>query len=346
MSRPLPRLVLALFVALAPLGPLACNKGGLVRIDPPKGGVRLAYDLAPGATYEGHVRVGATLNQDGENLNQAIECDVRMVVLGEDGERPGTLVQATFNKVDVDAQLPRAYPISVEEFTRGTVAALQGMSVRFTVDETGKIVYMPPPPEGSDQLLGVMIGRVLDALESAFLVVPKRSVEAGESWSDEEKRGRKGKLGRYREGTVQTKVEGLFRDEKRKEDVVKLEIKQKRTDVVTTKDGRRETQSEGTTFALFSTRGYLAEIKGETRDYDPVQGMSFKKVLVEWRKVQDGSATKAAPAPAGEDAATEEQAITDPCDPDYVGGEECKEATPTEAAPAEGDAPPSATPGG
>jgi hypothetical protein len=148
-------------------------------------------------------------------------------------------------------------------------------------------------------------------------------VKDKETWSEDEKRGREGKLGRYVVGKVQTRVDGMYRDDTRKEDLLRLVITQKRAETITTKDSSRKIEIEGKSTAMFSTAGYLAQIDGESREFDPVNGMTFSKVKVDWKKTASGTTGGAAPT-------VDEQAITDPCDPDYVGSEECKDGTETQ----------------
>ncbi|MBX7084186.1 MAG: hypothetical protein K1X88_33575, partial [Nannocystaceae bacterium] len=315
--RLVPRLLLALALATSSsLSLSGCGPKGMRKIEVPGAGVRLAYDLSPGASYSGHLRIGNTQSFDGASISQALECDVKLVVVGDDPR--GALVRATFSNVDLKWGLPPSTPVSPEEFAADATAKLQGMNVTFNVKPTGEITYMPAPPQDVPDELKSFIDQVLRALEEGFLVVPDRALKDGESWDEDEQRGRKGKLGRYVEGKVTTKVAGMFHDEGRKEDLLRLEIQHKRKEVFTTKDGARTTESDTKATALFSTAGYLADVEGESRDYDPVNGMAFRKVDVKWKKLQGGDAN--ATGGGGGDV----QAITDPCDPDYVGEAECQ----------------------
>lgn len=325
------RHLLARFAFAALLGgpALACGPKGMKKVEIPAAGIQMAYDLDPGATYQGHLRIGntQTVSAEGQqaSINQALECDVRLEVLGNDPQHGGTAVRASFANIDLKWGLPASAPISPAEFTRDALAQLQGLNVTFNVLPTGEIVYMPVPPQQmSDELKG-LIDQVLRGLEEAFLVVPKHAVKDGETWSEDEHRGRKGKLGRYVEGKVTTKVDGMYHHGTLDEDVVKLVIELKRKETFTTKDGSRETESTEKSTALFSTAGYLAQVEGESKDYDPVNGMSYRKVRVEWKKTADGTPGGAAVAP------TQEQTITDPCDPDYVGEAECKDGSEQQA---------------
>ena len=293
---------------------IGCGNKDMQKIEVPSDGVRLSYDLQPGASYKGHIRVGNTQAVEGlGNMNRNIEADVQLVALRPDPARGGTLIQARFSNVNLDWALPPNLPISADDFLSMTVEAVQGMNVNFVVSERGEIMFMPPPPQDVPDQMRLVITNLTDALESAFLPVPERNLGPGESWSEEEKSGRKGKLGRYREGTITTRFDGMFRDAQRKEDMAKLVIQHDRTDVITTKDGSRQNELEGKTVAYFSSNGYLALLESEQRDFDPQQGMTFRKVRASWQKTASGEAA----------AQDEVQAITDPCDPDYVGPEPC-----------------------
>ncbi|HET6581818.1 MAG TPA: hypothetical protein VFG69_00200 [Nannocystaceae bacterium] len=335
-------------VALAGAAPACRRAEGMKKLEVPAGGILLAYDLTPGAIYDGHLRIGNTrqVEQVG-NISQALECDVKLTVIGNDATRSGAQVRATLSNIDLQWGLPPSTPISPDEFLAQAIAQLQGMQVTFNVLPTGEITFMPVPPQDLSAELKELIYQVLRALEQGFLVVPKHRIDEGEAWTEHEKRGREGKLGRYIDGQVKTRVEGMFRDDERAEDVVRLVIEERRKETITTKDGAHTSESEGKSTALFSTKGYLAQIDGEARDYDPTQGMNFRKVRARWKKTAQGH-----DAPQGPEVQTitdpchpdyvgpqectdgsEAQTITDPCHADYVGTEVCKQAPPVEGAP-------------
>jgi hypothetical protein len=345
-------LLAAVFVAATP----ACggaNKG-MRKVDVPAGGITLAYDLTPGASYQGHVRIGNTQQVEGVgNISQSLECDVRLMVLGEDPARGGAQMRATFANIDLAWALPPSAPFSVDEFAKQAVAQLQGMQVTFNVLPTGEITYMPVPPQELPAELKELIYQVVRALEQGFLVVPKHKIDEGETWTEKERRGREGKLGRFVDGKVTTKVEGMFRHEERPEDMVRLVIDQKKKETITTQDGARTNEIEGKSTALFSTQGYLAEVDGETREYDPKQGMNFRKVRVQWKKTAKGKeATPGGDVQAigdpchpdyvGPAECSETQAIGDPCHPDYVGEAACESTPPAESTPPVESTPPPA----
>lgn len=333
-------------------------------LDVPAAGIRMAYDLDPGATYGGHLRIGntRTLTVEGasaSNLAQSLECDVELRVLGTDAQRGGTLVQASFENIEIDWELPAGNPITPAEFTRDALARLQGMNVAFNVLPTGQITYMPVPPQELNDDLKALVDQVLRGLDDAFLVVPKHSVKDGEHWSEDEHRGHRGQPGRYVEARTTATVDGLFHNTSLDQDVVQLTVTGRRKETNTFAEGARVNESEESSVVLFSTDGYLAQIDAESRDYDPAGGMSFRKLRVQWKKLADGtpggppaSQTQSITDPCdpdyvGEaecaDTAPPDQRITDPCDPDYVGAETCAE-TPTEPTPEPAPAPQPAPP--
>jgi hypothetical protein len=340
-------LAVALFAASIGIAPACGGKRGMQKVEVPAGGITLAYDLTQGASYEGHVRIGNTKQLEGiGNISQSLECDVRMMVLGDDPARGGAQVRATFANITLNWALPPSAPFSVDEFAKQAVAQLQGMQVTFNVLPTGEITYMPVPPQELSAELKELIFQVVRALEQGFLVVPKHKIGEGETWTENERRGREGKLGRFVDGKVTTKMDGMFRHATRPEDVVRLSIEQKKKETITTPDGARTNEIEGKSTALFSTLGYLAEVDGETREYDPKQGMNFRKVRVQWKKTAKGHAGSGGgdvqtiddpchPDYVGpaECKSAESQAEGDPCHPDYVGAEACKEAAPTQPTP-------------
>lgn len=339
-------------VATIALAVPACggNKNGMRKVEVPQGGIQLAYDLTPGASYQGHVRIGNTQQIEGVgSISQALECDVKLLVVGSDPERSGAQVRATLSNIVLDWGLPPSAPFSVDEFAKQAVAQLQGMQVTFNVLPTGEITFMPVPPQELDDQVKEVIFQVLRALEQGFLVMPKHKVAEGETWTENEKRGREGKLGRFVDGKVTTHMEGMFRREEQTEDLVQLKIELQRKETITTKDGSRTSEIQGKSSALFSMQGYLAEVDGETREYDPKQGMNFRKVRVQWKKTAQGTAgagtgdVQAIEDPCHPDYVgpaeckeAESQTIEDPCHPDYVGAEECKQPTP----PQPNDGPP------
>lgn len=309
----------AALVGLCSVTAPACGNKNLQPLEYPSDGVKLTYDLAPGRAWRGHMRSAVTREFQGQPMTNAIECDVVLQVRGPDANRPGTtLLVATFENVTIDSPMP-------EEFVEGALAGVRGMDVKFNVDATGKVQHMPSLPPNLSRDVGMLIEQLLDVLGGSFFPVPDKTLAMGEEWTDADESGRKGKLGRYSNERVTTEVKGLFRHTARSEDVARLDLSSEKTEVVTTKTGSRETSSFGKKTVLFSTSGnYLASLDGEIRKMDPVAGTTFTKLAVEWTPVPKGTVVPAPePAPSGH---MESQAISDPCNPDYVGTEECVES--------------------
>ncbi|RMG94658.1 MAG: hypothetical protein D6705_15500 [Deltaproteobacteria bacterium] len=327
--------VLAVFAALGLSAATVLSGCGpkYEAVEVPAEGVRLAYDLSAGRTFEGHVRRSETVSGSFGNLNRVLEYDVRLTIAGKDPNRGDTLVRATFHNVKIQWTLPPSsgLNISVDEFIQNAVRQVQGMEIRFNVGEDGSVHYLPPIPAEVDDQLRLVIQSVLDSLDEAFLQVPKDTLSPGETWEEKEKKGRKGKLGRYRQGVRKTTFKGLYRDPKTQATLALLSIEDRGEEVITTKAGSRRNEWNGKTDAYFSiTDAFLAERHGELRKFDPKEGTTFVKVDVTWRKVADGNAAGA--------VEVERQRITDPCDPDYVGFEECPANAPADAATTDGSA--------
>jgi len=318
--RPLRVALVALVLAGVAGG--ACSSGPkMTKIDAPAEGIRLSYDLQAGQTYSGHVRRSETVRDalSGSSMTRSIAFDVDLTVVGP-AEGEGNKVIARFKNIDLNWSLPAGTPFSLSEFTNSAKTALQGLEVDFHVGNDGKVLYRPPIPDSIPMEMRIVLTGVLDVLETAFLTVPERPLQIGETWDDEKKRGREGKLGLYTTGTVTTKVAGLFRDEQ-EEEIAKLEVSQKELSITTTKEGSHENKKEGKTTSLFSTSGsYLVSTKGEITEFDTGNSTTFIKISVDWTK---GERLAVSTARADN---REVQSINDPCDPDYVGAEDCVSA--------------------
>lgn len=333
-------------VALLSLAP-ACGggKANLQKIQAPAEGVTLAYDLAPGIVYKGHVRHSENVRgTSGSSIARGFSFDVALTVRGADANRGGTLVTAKLTNVDIRWSLPPGIPISLAEIVAKAKAQLAGMEVDFNVDDAGKVLHMPELPEDMSPELRFLVQEALDTLETAFLSVPARPLKPGDQWKDDKTRGKPGKLGRYLDTKSTTKVEGLYKaPEANGDDVTKLMIDETETEVVTAKTGSHEVKKERTTEALFAhARKYLFSLTREQTTFDPGVSTTFATLDVRWSKAGAPSTSSAPPVKAT-------QTIEDPCHPDYVGGEDCAtpQSAPEPAPPAApaGAATPSKPPG-
>ncbi len=337
------RLLVALLLCSAPL---ACGGGkNLQKIEAPAGGVTLAYDLSPGQVYKGNVANSQSVRTtSGSSLSRGFQFDVSLAVRGPAPDGQGIMVTARYSNVNIRWGLPPGATFSVGELVSKATDQLQNMEVTFYVDETGKVVFMPELPELPEDLRFV-VQEAMDTLETAFLPVPARPLKSGDSWKDVKVRGRKGKLGRYLEASTTSTVEGFFRDEAKKTDVTRLRIDETETEITTAKTGSHEVKKQTTTTALFAHADrYLSSLERTRQTFDPGNATIFTTLKVKWEK--------ATPQPAGPTAIKQVQDITDPCHPDYVGGEECQpagaanpgdQAAPTEPPPA-GDPVPATPP--
>ncbi|WP_434427488.1 hypothetical protein [Nannocystis pusilla] len=331
-----PRWLLALLLCAAP-SLSGCNTGpGLTKVEAPAEGITLRYDLTPGQVYQGSVRRSATIRAatSATSTSQGFSFDLTLTVRGPDETHGGTAVTARFSGVQVKWSLPPSFPVSVAEFNRTAGQQLQGLEVDFNVDESGKILHMPELPEDLSAELRVVLQQALDALETAFLTVPARPLKAGDTWKDDKKRGRKGKLGRYSEGTVTSKVDGFYKTGEPPITVARLVTDTDETEITTTSSGSHEVKKQSTITALFATeQHYLYSYVNEEQIFDAGNTNTFAKTEVNWAK--PASQTGGAPP-------TKVQDISDPCHPDYVGSEDCNEAAPPP--PAGGEPPASSQP--
>lgn len=326
-----PRMLRRLLVAVALLSfAPACggSKTNLQKITTPGEGVALAYDLSPGLVYKGHVKHSETVRgTSGGSISRGFSFDVTLTVRGADPNRGGTLVTARYSAIDIRWGLPPGMPISVAEIVENAKSQLKGMEVDFNVDDAGKIVYMPELPDDMGPELRFLVQEALDTLETAFLSVPARALKPGDTWKDEKKRGRPGKLGRYLDAVTTTKVEGMYKApaENGGDELTKLLISETETEVTTAKTGSHEVKKEKSTEALFAhAKKYLFSLTSEETTFDPGVSTTFTNVDVRWEKTGSAGVSTAP-------AVQQSQTIEDPCHPDYVGGEEC--ATPGQAAP-------------
>lgn len=334
-----PRWLLALLLCAAP-SLSGCKTGpGLTKVEAPAEGITLRYDLTPGQVYQGSVRRSATIRAASSSTSstQSFSFDLTLTVRGPDEAHGGVAVTARFSSVSVKWSLPPSFPISVAEFNRNASQQLMGLEVDFNVDETGKILHMPELPEDLSAELRVVLQQALDALETAFLTVPARPLKIGDTWKDDKTRGRKGKLGRYSQGTVTTRVDGFYSTGEPPLTVAKLVTDTNETEITTTASGSHEVKKQSTIEALFATeQRYLYSYVNEEQIFDAGNSNTFAKTEVNWAK--PASQTGGGPAPRVQD-------ISDPCHPDYVGSEECAtEAAPAEPPPAGGEPPASSQP--
>lgn len=305
--------------ALSLTGPLGCSGGTPKTLEPtevPGDGVELKYALSPGAVYEGEISRRESVQSSFGTMKRSLNFGVELEVLEVD-KRGRAKVAATVKNLDIRWALPPDSPISVNELVDSATARLDGARIPFTVTEEGKVKDVPPMPEGLRPEEAAMLETVVDGLTSAFFLVPEKRLSSGESWKDQDTRGRKGKLGRFREISNTTTFDGLFKDTERQDLVVaKLTIEGETNEITTTKAGGHAVDYTSKTTALFAVDGgYLTVLEGIDNKFDGPQ-TTTTKFKATWSR-SAGAATR---PPAN---TPETQAIADPCDPDYVGPDDC-----------------------
>jgi hypothetical protein len=325
MLRPRVRLCsaacLALTLAFAP-PMLGCKKDGLTETSFPSDGVQLRYDLQPGASFDGVVRRRENISARGQAMNRSIEFSVLLSVSGVDAD--GTArVAAKVHNIKLNWNIP-GFPISMNEFNEKARKMLEGVTIRFGVKPDGSVVDVPPTPPDFGEAEAGVLDSVIEGLTAAFFVVPDKQLMAGESWEDSDTRGREGKLGKYTVETVRGTLVGMFErrvEGQKPHDVAKLEIDADKSETTTTKDGSSEIRTRSDTTVLFDPAGgYMAVIEStQTRS----QGASVTTVEFNatWSRTSAGAGAVKQPVP--EDDKANVQSITDPCDDNYVGPDEC-----------------------
>ena len=329
----------------APL--LGCSSSDLVETQVPGDGIELRYDLQPGSTFEGRIRRRETISMRGQPMSRSINFAVLLVVnsVDEDGNAK---VAATVSGIDLNWVVP-GLPVSMNEFNQRAKARLEGVTIRFSVDKTGKVFDVPPAPAELEQAEVGVLDSVIEGLTSAFFVVPDKRLGAGEGWETEDTRGREGKLGKYTTDIVRGTLVGTFEHRETKQALAKLRIDGDKTEATTTKDGSSEIRTRSAITVLFDTQAnYMTSIDSEMKRS---QGASTTTVQfdADWKHT-GVTATATASAGTGSTADdTKVQTITDPCDDNYVGPDDCLDTCNVnymgdepcaEAPPADAEAPP------
>jgi hypothetical protein len=303
---------LALGLALPGCGK---DKTKITKVAVPDSGVQLRYDLTGGQSYGGHVRMRNNVQTPMGDLIQAIEFDVDLVVGSEAGE--ASTVLARCSKIEFDLRLPQGLPDAMAmQIPPEAVKAAEGMEVQFKLDTRGQLTEMPEPPGDAEPAMQAVIGMVAGALQSAFVELPEEHLKEGATWNaaSGEDTGRTGT----------GKFEGMGVDKASGENVARLSYAYERAGAPQGEGEGPRVQGTQKVEALFSTNGYAMKIERTINAEISGLGGMVSEVEVAWKKL-DKRAVAPAAQPGGE-----EQAVTDPCDPDYVGAEECPAAAPAQ----------------
>jgi hypothetical protein len=316
-----PSLLVVLALAL-PLAP-GCGKTKqkLTEVEVPEAGVSMRYDLAPGQEYAGHVKMRNSAQTPVGDVVTMLEFDVALVVSAKE-EAGSKLVRATVSKIELEMRLPEGIPAAMAGgMTPEAAAALDGMELRFNLSERGDVSNEPEPPESAPVETKAIIGMITGALTSGFVRVPEQPVKDGESWDAKPEKSKVTVTSATNTGTL----EGLARNEAG-EDIAKLAFV---AHVEAEREGQKFVVKQDVKASFSTTGGYAVAVERKINNEIVGQGTLLSEIEAQWTKGGKQAVEAASPAPAGE-----VQAITDPCDPDYVGAEECSaDAAPAEAAP-------------
>jgi hypothetical protein len=317
-----PSLLVALALALPLSSGCGKTKQKLTEVEVPEAGVSMRYDLAPGQEYKGHVSMRNSAQTPVGDVVTMLEFDVALVVSANEDEG-GKLVRATVDAIKLDLRLPEGIPAAAAGgLTPEAAASLNGMELRFNLSERGDVSNEPEPPESAPLEIKSIIGMVTSALTSGFVRVPEQPIKDGQSWDAKPEKTKVEVTSATNTGTLK----GLARNEAG-EDIAKLEFVAK---IEAEREGQKFVVKQEVEASFSTTGGYVTAVKRKINNEIVGQGSLLSEIEAKWTKGGKQAVEAAAPAtPAGE-----VQTITDPCDPDYVGAEECPaDAAPTEAAP-------------
>jgi hypothetical protein len=313
---------LALAVLLALTGPTLCGcstSTELRRVRTPREGVTMAYALEPGQSFEGTLRLGNTRAVEGleDPLGQTATCEVSMAVVGVSPK--GVEIRATFTSVELEWDLPPAATYSSEELLELAHEQLRGMQVSFVVRPDGRVQALPAPPADAPPELYEVIETMLLGLDAFFVPLPPQPLARGDAWSERLQHTTGDGLSQALEHEVRLDASYEHRDDELLL-LRQLTIVQERREQRPGDGGPVTVEREVQAQMLFATTGFPAQLDRETREFDPVRGVVFRKVRAEWSRTRGLVPELVAPPSSGD-----VQMITDPCNPDYVGPRLCEE---------------------
>jgi hypothetical protein len=309
-----PSLVVALALAL-PLPTGCTKKPQLTEVAVPEAGVSMRYDLAPGQEYTGHLKMRNSAQTPVGDVITLIEFDAALVVSANE-DASGKLVRATVSAIELEMRLPEGIPAeAVGGMTPAAAAGLNGTELHFHLSEHGEVSNESEAPTSAPIEVQAIFGMISGALTSGFVRVPEQPVKDGESWDAKTKQSKVQVKSATHTGTL----EGLARNAAG-EDIALLAFT---AEIEAEREGRTLKMKQDVEASFSTTGGYVVTVKRKVNNEVVGQGTLLSEIEAEWKK-------------GGKQAPTGEvQTITDPCDPDYVGAEECPaEAAPAAAAPA------------
>lgn len=301
----------SLLVMLALVLPLGCtSKPQLTQVEVPEAGISMRYDLSPGQEYEGHVTMRNSAQTPVGDVVTLLEFDVALVVSASE-EAGGPLVRATVNGIKLDLRLPEGIPAAmVGGMTPEAAAALNGMELRFNLSDLGEVSNEPEPPADAPMETKAIVGMITSALTSGFVRVPEQPVKDGESWDAKSKQAKEGVTSATNTGTLQ----GLGRNAAG-DDIAQLVFV---AQIEAEREGQKFIVKQDIEASFSATGGHVVSVKRKINNEIVGQGSLLSEIEAAWTKGGKQALEPASATPSGE-----VQAITDPCDPDYVGGEDC-----------------------
>lgn len=305
---------MALALAL-PLSGCGKTKPKLTEVAVPEAGVSMRYDLTPGQEYAGHIKMRNSAQTPVGDVVTSIEFDVALVVSANE-DAGGKLVRATVKGIELELRLPEGIPAAMAGgLTPEAAAALNGVELRFNLSERGEVSNEPEPPESAPPETKAILGMITSALTSGFVRVPEQSVKDGESWDAKSKDMKASVKSATHTGTL----EGLARNAAG-EDIAQLVFA---AQIEAEREGQAFKVKQDVKASFSTTGGYVVSVERTINNEIVGQGTLLSEIEAAWTKGGKQAVEAAAPSAGGE-----VQAITDPCDPDYVGAEECPTAAP------------------
>lgn len=316
------RLGLALGAALVLV---ACPKPKqeLSEVAVPDAGIELSYDLTPGQAYAGHVESRTSISTPVGDVVMSIEFDVELVATATTGA-DGPLVSARVDEITVTARAPEGVPIGAIAPPQELATKLNGVEFRFNLSNKGVAKNIPESPENTSAQMQALLGQLATGIQFGLIRLPPSSLKKGEGWDLEPREDK----GVKHVGTG--KFVGMMHDDKSGANFAQLSFEV---------EASGERKAAGRSHEFVSSQSVQAMFSNETNFPSHVErkmsidagGQSFTiEAEVNWTKLEKRAVT-ASP--------TEVQAITDPCDGDYVGAEQCKDGSEVQAItdPCDGD---------
>lgn len=309
----------------------SCNKEQLAETVVPDEGVTMRYDLTPGQTFDGKVKTRTTVTTPMGDIVIKIGYEVDLLVTGTT-TADGPLLAATLQAITMDVVTPSTIPAAATGFDPKIADSLNGLEFRFNMNTQGKIENMPELPEGQPPQVVAAVGQLMTGLQGGLARLPDEPLKKGESWtkSEDDEDGKRSTQGTFK----------AFGTDPSGGTVAKLETE-------STGDVQRERNGETMTATIsalseidfVTSAGFASRVSRKLRQSSNMADLAIEieatwtKGAVEAVEVTGSNEVQAVtdpcdadyvgPDPCPADEASEQQAITDPCDADYVGPDPC-----------------------